>query len=138
MEGKHNLEKSLLKYKFPLIQEKSEMKREDNFKMIFILLFITSFFDFFQFILSTYYINKIPKISSTLEMRLGGTLIIVSSLLYWYFLKFQLFRHQIFSLIIFGICVLLLIISEYFFQEFNGIIIIYTIFNIQSYFKFIS
>ena len=124
VEGKHNLEKSLLKYKFPLIQEKSEMKREDNFKMIFILLFITSFFDFFQFILSTYYINKIPKISSTLEMRLGGTLIIVSSLLYWYFLKFQLFRHQIFSLIIFGICVLLLIISEYFFQEFNGIITI--------------
>ena len=42
-------------------------------------------------------------ISGTLQIRLGGILIIVSSLLYWYSLKFQILRHQKFSLVILGL-----------------------------------
>ena len=108
--------------KFSLIQQKAEMKSLDGYIKINFLIFMTGFFDFFEFILSTYYINKIHKISGTLQMRLGGILIIVSSLLYWYLLKFQLFRHQIFSISIISICIVILISSEYFFQIFDGII----------------
>ena len=49
--------------KFSLIEHKSQMKREDGFIKIYFLVFMTGFFDFFEFILSTYYINKIHKIS---------------------------------------------------------------------------
>ena len=108
--------------KFSLIQQKAEMKSLDGYIKINFLIFMTGFFDFFEFILSTYYINKIHKISGTLQMRLGGILIITSSLLYWHLLKFQLFKHQFFSMIIIFICILILISTEYSFQRFDGII----------------
>ena len=38
---------------------------------------MTGFFDFFEFILSTYYINKIHKMSITLQTRFGVVLIVV-------------------------------------------------------------
>ena len=110
--------------KFPLIQEKPKMKKADNFKKIYFLVFTTALFDFFEFIISTYYIEKIPNISETLKFRLGGILIIVSSLLYWKLLKFKLFKHQIVSLIVICICIILIIISEYIFLYVDKIIFI--------------
>ena len=83
---------------------------------------MTAFFDFFEFILSTYYIDKIHKISGSLQVRLGGVLIISSSLLYRFLLNIQMFRHQKFAFTLLALCLILLIISEYFFQEFDGII----------------
>ena len=98
------------------------MKVLDNRYKILFLIFITAFFDFFEFILSTYYIDRIKRISGTLQVRLGGSLIITSSLLSKYLLQFRLFRHHIFSLIFLFICLIVVIISEYSFQEFDGII----------------
>ena len=49
-------------------------------------------------------------------------MIITSSLLSEYLLQFQIFKHHIFSLIIHFICFIVVIITEYLFQEFDGII----------------
>ena len=107
---------------FSIVIEENKMARADCLIKISFLVIMTAFFDFFEFILSTYYIDKIHKISGSLQLRLGGVLILSSSLLYWHLLKFQIYKHHIFSLIIFSICIIILIISEYFFQEFDGII----------------
>ena len=109
--------------KFSLIEgEEQGMKISDNRYKILFLIFMTAFFDFFEFILSTYYIDRIKRISGSLQVRLGGTLIITSSLLSKYLLQLRLFRHHIFSLIILIICLIVVIITEYLFQEFDGII----------------
>ena len=75
--------------KFSLIEgEEQGMKISDNRYKILFLIFMTAFFDFFEFILSTYYIDRIKRISRTLQIRLGVTLIITSSLLTGYLLQF--------------------------------------------------
>ena len=113
------------KIKFELSREsilisrlrKTEMKRADGIPKIIFLVFKTSFFDFFEFILSTYYISKIKHKSNTLQIRLGGILIIISSFVCWVSLKLSHFRHQIFSLGVIGISLFFLILSEFFFSE---------------------
>ena len=97
-------------------------KNVDSYPKISFLVFMTAFFDFFEFILTTYYVNKIHKISSTLQIRFGAVLIVISSLLCRYLLKIQILKHHIFSLIILGIGILLLIISEYLFQVYDLIL----------------
>ena len=99
-----------------------KIKRADGIPKIAFLIVITSFFDFLEFILSTYYISKIKKKSETLQIRLGGILILISSLICWVSLKFSIFRHQIVSLSIIGLSLLILIISEFLFQEYDIII----------------
>ena len=102
---------------------KTKMQRADGILKISFLIFVTSFFDFLEFILSTYYISKIKNKSGTLQIRLGGILIIISSLVCWFFLKFSIFRHQILSLTIIGISLIILIISEFLFQKYDIIFI---------------
>ena len=99
-----------------------KIKRADGIPKIAFLIVITSFFDFLEFILSTYYISKIIKKSEILQIRLGGILILISSLICWVSLKFSIFRHQIVSLSIIGLSLLILIISEFLFQEYDIII----------------
>ena len=89
---------------------------------------MTPFFDFFEFLVSTYEIGKIPKISGTLQIRLGGFLIIISSLVGYFTLKFPIFKHHIFSLIVMGISLLILIISEFLFQTFDLILTVKNLF----------
>lgn len=94
---------------------------DSNIKILFLFV-MTAFFDFFEFLVSTYEIGKIPKISGTLQIRLGGFLIIISSLVGYFTLKFPIFKHHIFSLIVMGISLLILIISEFLFQTFDLIL----------------
>ena len=113
----------LKKFRFSLIEgQEIELKKLDGKIKIFFLVFMTAFFDFFEFILSTYYIDKIHRISGSLQVRLGGVLIISSSLLYRFLLNIPMFKHQKFAFTLLALCLIILIISEYFFQEFDGII----------------
>ena len=59
------------------------------------------------------------NISGSLESRLGGFLTIFDALFYYYILRFPIFRHQFLSLIVIGICLLIVIICEFIFQGFN-------------------
>ena len=123
IKGKKEKNEMINSNKFSLIEgEGQRMNRLDNLYMILFLIFMTALFDFLEFILSVYYIDRIKRISSTLQLRLGCVLIITSSILNKYLLQFQIFRHHIFSLIIHSICLIIVIITEYSFQEFNGII----------------
>ena len=82
-------------------------------KIIFILL-CCAFFDYIQFLLYIEYSKLI-----NLDSRLGGVLLIFDALFYIYALKFSILRHQLFCLIIIGICLLIIIVAELIFQKIN-------------------
>ena len=110
---------TISKSKEIFIYTESEMTRPDSSIKIIFLIFIAGYFDFIEFILSTNYVPKFPMSSGSLEIRLGGILIVSSALFFYYLLKSPILRHQFFSLLIIGICLIIIIISEYYFQDIN-------------------
>ena len=102
-----------------LISGPSEISPRDSKYKIYFLIFVASLFDFIEFLVSTYYIPQFEYMSKTLEMRLSSFLTLISALFFIYILKFQIFKHQIFSLLIIFICLIIIAISEYFFQHFD-------------------
>lgn len=109
----------LVNAKFSFVISSNEMNKANNEYTIKFLIFISSFFDFFEFIISTYYLGKILKISKTLQIRLGGFLIVVSFLVCSFVLNFNIFKHHSYSIIIIIISWIILIICEFFFQKFD-------------------
>ena len=101
-----------------LIQGPADISHPDSNFKIYLLLFMASFFDFVEFMMSTFYLPQIIDISKTLEMRLSSLLTISSAFFFAFLLKFKIQKHQIFSLSIIFICLLIIIILEYVFQIF--------------------
>ena len=96
-----------------LIKGPSEISTRDKCYIIYLLIFISSFIDFLEFILSTYYLPQIGKISESLEIRLSSFLTLSSALIFIFFLKLPIFKHQIFSLITIFICLIIIITFEF-------------------------
>ena len=94
------------------IKQRNFNKKKDSDLIIYFLIFMISFFDFFEFSISVFYISKFPDISSSLESRLTGIVIIFSSMIHFFVLKLKILRHQLFSLIIIGVCLVVIITSE--------------------------
>ena len=92
-------------------------KKDSKIKIIFLII-TSAFFDFVQFLvlLQT---SKFISISGSIERRLRGIFTLNYSLFYRYILRLPILRHQIFSLVIIGICVIIVIITEFIFQEYN-------------------
>ena len=111
-------EKSSFKVIKLLQRKNNDIDPLDPLIKIYFLIFTSSFFDFVQFVLSLY-TPKFMNISGSLESRLGGFLTIFDALFYYYILRFPIFRHQFLSLIVIGICLLIVIICEFIFQGFN-------------------
>ena len=107
------------KYSMIFVEIPSTMHRVDNFIKIYFLIFVSSFFDFSEFMLSTYTLSKISYVSSTLQLRLCGFLIVTSSLICGFILKFKIHKHHIFSISIIIGFLIILIITEYFFQSYT-------------------
>ena len=107
------------KSKKVLLYSKNEMKNPDSTIKLLLLIFFVSYFDFIQFLLYTVYIPKFQNFSGSLELRLGGILTILTAILCYYLLKFPIYKHQIFSIIIISICLFITIITEIFFQLAN-------------------
>jgi drug/metabolite transporter (DMT)-like permease len=92
-------------------------------------MFLSSLFDFIEFITSLYflpmYVNEFVHregddeeiVSKTLESRLSGFLTITAALFFYYVLKFPIFRHQMFSLVIIFICLIVIVSTEFFFVD---------------------
>ena len=116
---KHKITERITQPRFKLIKTKTKMKGSDSIIIIVFLIFISSYFDFIEFILSTNYIPYYFKSSGSLEMRLGGILTISSALFFYYLLKLDIFKHQFVSLLIIGICLIIIIICEFIFQDIN-------------------
>ena len=85
---------------------------------VFILILTISLSDFAQFTIF-FALPKFMTISTSLEQRLRGNFTINNALFFYYILKLPLYKHHIFSLLLIGTCILIIIISEFFFQEFD-------------------
>ena len=94
-----------------------KLERDSNKKINFLII-VCSFLDFVQFLIF-FGIYKFETISNSFESRIRGTLTLYSALFYRYLLSLQIFKHQFFSLIIIIFCVLIVIIVEFIFQEFD-------------------
>lgn len=101
-----------------LIVTEQYLKAIDSKTKIFFLIFNSALFDFVQFGLSLY-TPKFVNVTGSIETRLAGFLTIFDALFYLYVLRFNIYRHQKFSLIGIGICLFLIIFSEFFFQDIN-------------------
>ena len=108
---------------------------KDNISKITFIIFSIGLYDFIQFLL-VFPIDKYEIVSSSLERRLRGTYTINTALFYYYILRISFLRHQLFSMIFIGICVLIVIITEFIFQEIN-IILSYTEFILILVFCFL-
>ena len=62
-------------------------------------------------------VPKFLNISGTFVSRLSGILTITDALFYYYALRLAIFKHQSFSLIIIGICLVIIVITEFFFKK---------------------
>ena len=104
-----------------LIEGEIDIHSPDSNLKIYSLIFLATFFDFIEFLLQTYYIpSKFGNLSISIDIRLRSILILCSALCCYFILKFPIFRHQIFSLNIILICLIIVIISEYFFVYYLG------------------
>jgi len=113
-------EKNPIKFfSITLIQTEGTMKYPDNNFKIFLLIFFVAFFDFIQFMIWTVNVPKFLYISGSIVSRLSGILTLSDALFYYYVLRLQIYKHQIFSLIIITIGLVIVIITEFFFQEIN-------------------
>ena len=86
---------------------------------MYFLIIISAFFDLIQFMLTTAIVPKFLNISGSLVSRLSSILTITDALFYYFVLRLDIFKHQFFSLIIIGICLIFVIITEFIFQEIN-------------------
>ena len=113
-----------------------QIKLYDSKFKIYFTIFLASLFDFIEFIISSNLILKFLKYSNSFQKRIGGFLIILDALFYRFVLKLQIFRHQIFSLIIISVCLITTIITEFIFQDID-IFLKYTDFILLIFFLLI-
>ena len=101
-----------------LIHSGGNYVSRDGIIKIMLMIFFASFFDFVQFLISLY-TPKFINTSGSIGSRLGGFLTIFDALFYYYVLRLPIYRHQFFSLIVIGTCLILVIVTEFIFQEIN-------------------
>ena len=101
-----------------LEKPKWKLNRIDGIIKIAFLIFCAGLMDFVQFVLSLH-TPKFINTSGSIESRLGGFLTMFDALYYRYVLRFDILRHQIFCLCGIGICLIIVIITEFIFQEIN-------------------
>ena len=97
-----------------LIIEDPEMNYTDNSYKILFLIFTAGFFDFVQFSIETYYIQKLnDDLTKSLQIPLRSILITsFSAVLCIYLLKLKIFKHQKYALYTILTCLIIEIISN--------------------------
>ena len=116
----YKYQKKLLSKKNSISKNKANISPIDNYNSIsksnkltlHLLLLSNSFFVFAQFILTTYYFKKFLNLSKSLDIRLRSILTFWSTFFCYFLLKMPVVKHQLCSLIIIFICLLLIIILE--------------------------
>ena len=124
-----------LAYKFG--KKKTELKRADNWLKIFLLIYFASFFDIIEFIIVATDLEKASVLSTTANLRLSCIVTITSSLLCAFTLRFKIGKHQIFSLVIMGICLSIIIVLEFVYMPNDINLVKYIISFILIFFHFI-
>lgn len=91
----------------------------DSDRKIKILIASAAYFDWIQFMIYLVTVPRYKYVSNSIVSRLSGILAISSAFFYSYVIKIKIFKHHKFSLAIIGICTIIVIITEFFFQEIN-------------------
>ena len=96
---------------------KKKQKEDGKLKIAYLLVHAT-LLKFFHYAL-IFQNDKFITLSRSVQQIFIEVFLIYLAVFYSYLLKLPLFKHQIFSLIFFGICALIAIITELIFQQFN-------------------
>ena len=96
---------------------KKKQKEDSKLKIAYFLVH-TTLLKFFHYTL-IFQNDKFLTLSRSVQQIFIEIFLIYLAIFYSYLLRLPLFKHQIFSLIVFGICALLAIITELIFQQFN-------------------
>ena len=99
-----------------LIKEDKMNRVDGNFK-IFLLIFFSAFFDFIEYVFLNYFVPKLADVSPSAELRLHSISTISSCIVFIYTLKLKIGKHELYSMIIIGICLILVSITEFIFQS---------------------
>ena len=102
-----------------IIKNKFKLNRADGWPKIYLLIFFATTFDLIESSVLTNFIPKIAVLSPTSTLRLCCIITITSTGLCVFMLGFKIGRHQALSLIIFGICSIIIISLEFHFREQN-------------------
>ena len=97
---------------FLIFNKQEKMKRTDNIFKIILLIFFSASFDFVEFIIATFYIPKFSVVSPTSEYRFSGIIIIIAALICHFNLRIKILKHQFYSLLIMGVCLIVIIMLE--------------------------
>ena len=100
-----------------IIYKKKEMSRVDGKFKIYLLIFFAAFFDFIEYAIMNFFVQKLAKLSPTSDIRLTSITTISSSLIFVYALKLRIGKHQFYSLLIIGICLFITLIVEFSIQR---------------------
>ena len=95
-----------------IIANKNKMNRADTRIKIALLIFFAAFFDFTEYILINFFIQRTAKISPTSDLRFNSITTIASSLIFTFALRLKIGKHQFYSLLITAICLILVLIVE--------------------------
>ena len=88
--------------------------KDSKIKIIF-LIFLSALFDFVQFALFNKIFHHLKMLSDSFCRRLYGISTILAFFFYVYALKLPVYKHHKISLSIIGICLIIVIITEYIF-----------------------
>ena len=102
--------------RYSIITTELEMNKEDGSFKIMLLIFFASFFDLEEYFITTIFLKKFEKLSDTAILRLNCIMTITSSLICKYVLRFKIYRHQIFSLIILSFFAFIIILLEFIYK----------------------
>ena len=100
-----------------LIHTEQIFIKDSDIKILF-LMFSGALCDFVEFKLFDC-VYRYPNISGSIENRLRGWYTIFNALFYIFILGYPILTHQKFSLIVIGICIILVVLFEFIFQEIN-------------------
>ena len=95
------------------MKNKTKLNRTDKWPKIVFLIFSATFFDLVEYIIICNFLPKMAALSTTPTLRLCCVITITSTGLCISMLRFKIGRHQIFSLIVFGMCSIIIIIVEF-------------------------
>ena len=108
--------KSEQKGTIKLILTKRKMHNIDSKPKIYFLIFLASFFDYEEFLITLDFIPRTASLSSTADLRLSFIMTISSAIICKYALKFKIGKHQIISLIALNILSFIIIILEFIYK----------------------
>ena len=99
--------------------EDKQLVSKDNKIIILFFIFLITFLDLVAFSLLNNYLPRILNLSNSILKRLYGFTTIFCFFFYVNSLKLPVYRHHKFSVLVIGICLIVIIVSEFFFQKFD-------------------